>query len=110
MLERLGNVWAGCIVCSAMVWAEANAQTGKDVDLACAITAGAEMGASPKGSAEQSAALMVWTFYLGRLSARDDTTNWNTVIKGKVAELRERARPKELYSECMKFYSSKMTE
>jgi hypothetical protein len=49
----------------------------KEIDLACAITAGAEMGASPKGSADHSAALMVWTFYLGRLSARDDTINWN---------------------------------
>jgi hypothetical protein len=109
MLARLGNVWAGCILCSAMFCAQANAQT-KEIDLACAITAGAEMGASPKGSADQSAALMVWTFYLGRLSARDDTINWNTVIKGKIAELRERARSTGLYSECMEFYSSKMTE
>jgi hypothetical protein len=53
---------------------------------------------------------MVWTFYLGRLSARDDTINWNTLIKGKIAELREQARSKGLYSECMEFYSSKMTE
>jgi len=93
-----------------MFCAEANAQTPKDFDLACAVSAGAEMGASSKGSADQSAALMVWTFYVGRLSARDDTTNWNTVIRGKVAELRDRARSKEVYSNCMKFYSSKMTE
>ena len=93
-----------------MFCAEANAQTANDFDLVCAVTAGAEMGASPKGSAAQSAALMVWTFYLGRLSARDDETNWNTVVKGKVAELRERARSKELYSKCMGFYSAKMTE
>jgi len=50
------------------------------------------------------------TFYLGRLSGRDDETIWNMVVKGKVAELGERARSPELYSKCMKFYSTKMTE
>jgi hypothetical protein len=39
------------------------------------------MGANPKGSAEQSAATMIFAFYLGPLTARDDKTYW------KVTEL-----------------------
>ena len=53
---------------------------------------------------------MVWSFYLGRLSGRDDKTAWGMVIKGRLAELREKAKSKELYGKCMDFYTAKITE
>ena len=80
----------------------------KDFDYACAITSGAEMGANPKGSEEQSAGFTMLVFYLGRLSARDDKTLWHAVTLGRVAELREKARSSDLFSSCMKFYLSKI--
>ncbi len=66
------------------------------------------MGANPKGSVEQSAALMAFTFYLGRLTARDEKTYWNDVIKGRVAELRAKARLENVYTSCMNFYLSQI--
>ena len=44
--------------------------SAEDFDLACAVTAGAVFGSNPK--AERDASKMVWTFYLGRLTGRDD--------------------------------------
>jgi hypothetical protein len=71
----------------------------QDLDLSCAIASGAEMGANPKGSAEQSAATMIFAFYLGR----DDKTYWNDVIRGRIAEMRERARSMTIYTRCNGF-------
>ena len=52
-----------------------------------------------------------WSFYLGRLSGRDDKTFWAMVIKGRLAELRENPKAKELlYGKCMEFYTAKMTD
>jgi hypothetical protein len=63
--------------------------SAEDFDLACAVTAGAIFGSNPKGGAERDASKMVWTFYVGRLTGRDDKTIWNTVIKGRIAEMGE---------------------
>jgi len=90
------------------VSAQAQSISERDLDLACAVTSGAEMGATSKGSPEQSAALLIFTFYLGRLSARDQKTYWNDVIRGRVEELREGARSKTLYADCMDFYISQV--
>src|SRR5450755_3720409 len=92
---------AGCALLA--VSARAQSVSPEEFDLSCAITSGAEMGAKPQGSAEQSAALMVFTFYLGRLTARDEKTSWNDVIKGRIAELREKARLENVYTSCMNF-------
>jgi len=83
--------------------------SAEDFDLACAVTAGAIFGSNP-GDAERDATLRMWTFYLGRLGGRDDKTIWNTVIKGRVAEMGEKAKSKELYGKCMDFYTVKTTE
>lgn len=88
--------------------ATAQGITSKDFDYGCAITSGAELGANPKGSAVYSSAFILLTFYLGRLTARDDTTAWHTVILGRVAELRENARSADLYTSCTRFYLSKI--
>jgi hypothetical protein len=85
--------------------------SAKDFDLACAVTASAVVASSPKGAVERDAAMWLWSFYLGRLSGRDDKTFWAMVIKGRLAELREKPIPKELlYGKCMEFYTAKMTD
>jgi hypothetical protein len=84
--------------------------SAEDFDLACAVTAGTIFGSNPKGGAERDAAKMVWMFYLGRLSGRDDKTIWNTVIKGRIAEMGEKAKSEELYGKCIEFYTVKTTE
>jgi hypothetical protein len=87
---------------------QAQSLSQQDLDLSCAIASGAEMGANPKGSAEQSAATMIFAFYLGRLTARDDKTYWNDVIRGRIAEMRERARSMTIYTRCTDFYISQI--
>ena len=64
--------------------------SAKDFDLACAVTASAVVASSPKGAVERDSAMWLWSFYLGRLSGRDDKTFWAMVIKGRLAELREK--------------------
>jgi hypothetical protein len=59
-------------------------------------------------SAEQNAATMIFAFYLGRLTARDDKTYWNDVIRGRIAEMRERARSITIYTRCTDFYISQI--
>jgi hypothetical protein len=84
--------------------------SAEDFDLACAVTAGAIFGSNPKGGAERDASKTAWTFYLGRLTGRDDKTIWNTVIKGRIAEMGEKAKSEELYGKCIDFYTVKTTE
>ena len=96
--------------CLLLVSGSAVAQTPQDLDVACAVTASAEIAIHPRGSAERDAAVIVWTFYLGRLTARDDRTFWSAVIKGRLAELRQRARSESLYLKCMDFYTAKIED
>jgi hypothetical protein len=97
-------------ICMLLVSGVAVAQdiTAKDFDLACAVTASAEIATTQKGTKERDAAFTVFTFYLGRLSARDDKTFWGAVVKGRIAEMREKAKSESVYGRCMDFYVSKM--
>jgi hypothetical protein len=99
-------------ICALLVGSSiAVAQDIKDFDLACAVTASAVVASSPKGAVERDTAMWLWSFYLGRLSGRDDKTFWAMVIKGRLAELREKPKSKELlYGKCMEFYTAKMTD
>jgi hypothetical protein len=82
----------------------------KDFDIACAMTNGAEMGSEQQSAEKRSAAFTLFVFYLGRLSGRDDGTDWNKVVLGRVAELKEKARSDQLFSSCMDFYISKIQQ
>jgi hypothetical protein len=97
-------------ICALALSSAAIAQniSAEDFDLACAVTAGAIFGSNPK--AERDASKTVWTFYLGRLTGRDDKTIWNTVIKGRIAEMGEKAKSEEFYGKCIDFYTVKTTE
>ncbi len=86
----------------------ANDLSPKDLDMVCAITSAAEMRVNPEDSETQTAAATLWVFYLGRLSARDDVTDWSKVVLGRVAEMGDKARSPELFASCMDFFSSKI--
>jgi hypothetical protein len=81
-----------------------------DFDLACAMVAGAEMGASQneQNIPRRDMAVTIFTFYLGRLSGRDDSKDWNAIIRGRVAELKEAVRSQKMVDTCLDFYISKI--
>jgi hypothetical protein len=89
-------------VCSAQ------SATDEDFDLACAITSAAEVATTEKGTDERNFAFQIQFFYLGRLSGRDSKTYWSAVVKGKVAELREKAKSPEMYGRCLDFVTKQL--
>jgi hypothetical protein len=80
-----------------------------DFDLACAVAAGSEMGASQteQNIPRRDMALTLFVFYLGRLTGRDDSKDWNAIAWGRVAELQQEARSPEILDRCLGFYNSK---
>lgn len=96
-------------IAACWVSPDAKAAAGeRDFDLACAIVSAAEIGTTAVGSEEQRAALQIQMFYLGRLSARDNQTHWKTVISGRLAELREKAKSPDLYGRCLGFVTEQI--
>jgi hypothetical protein len=81
----------------------------KDFDLACAVAAGAEMGASQNEQdiPRRDMAVRTFIFYLGRLSGRDDSKDWNAIAWGRVSELQQEARSSQVLDRCLGFYNSK---
>jgi hypothetical protein len=77
--------------------------TDQDFDLACAVVSAAEIATTKAGSDEQNMALQIQFFYLGRLSGRDDRTYWAAVVKGRLAELKTKAKAPYLYGSCAAF-------
>ena len=86
----------------------ANDLSPKDLDMVCAITSAAEMRTNSENSETQTAAATLWVFYLGRLTARDDRTDWSEVVLGRVDEMGDKARSHDLFASCMDFFSSKI--
>ena len=95
------------IVAASLLWAiTAQAQSDKsDFDLVCAITTAAQMNQDEQRAV---ATLPVHTFYIGRLSARDDQTKWTTVIVSRLAENQWAAPSPQLLGKCQDFYASKL--
>jgi hypothetical protein len=80
----------------------------RDFDMACAMATGMELGANAQGSETYRAAFELHVFYLGRLSGRDDGTDWNKVVQARArAELKGRASA-ELLQSCSNFLGSKI--
>ena len=95
-------------VVASFLWAvTAQAQSDKsDFDLVCAITTGAQLSF---GQDEQrsAATMAAHSFYIGRLSARDDHTNWTIVVASRLAEKQWAEPSPQLLSKCLDFYASK---
>jgi hypothetical protein len=87
---------------------EAHAATDQDFDLACAVVSAAEVATTRAGSSERNTAFQIQFFYLGRLSGCDDQTYWSAVIKGRLAELRAKAKAPDLYGSCAEFVTKKI--
>jgi hypothetical protein len=94
------------VVAASFLWAvSAQAQSDKsNFDLVCAITTAAQMN---QGEQIAAATMPAHSFYIGRLSARDDHTNWAIVIAGHLSE-KEWATPSpQSLGKCLDFYASK---
>ena len=100
------------VLALSLLWAlpalATNNLSPTDLDMACAVTSAAEMRTNPEDSESQTAAATLWVFYLGRLSARDDATDWSKAVLGRVAEMGDKARSHELFESCMDFFSSRI--
>jgi hypothetical protein len=81
----------------------------KDFDLACAVATGADMGASQneQNTPRRDMALRTFIFYLGRLTGRDDSKDWNAIVWARVADLPREARSSEMLDRCLTLYNSK---
>jgi uncharacterized MAPEG superfamily protein len=103
----------GCFLIAADVAALAQSPPGnfspRDFDLACAVAAGAEMGASQneQNIPRRDMAVTIFAIYLGRLSGRDDSKDWNAIAWSRVAELQQEARSSEMLDRCVHLYISK---
>jgi hypothetical protein len=103
------------VVIWAVIYTNALAQSPpanlspRDFDLACAVAAGAEMGASQNEQdiPRRDMAVRIFIFYLGRLSGRDDSKDWNAIAWGRVSELQQEARSSQVLDRCLGFYNSK---
>jgi hypothetical protein len=95
------------MVAASFLWAvTAQAQSDKsDFDLVCAITTAAQMNQDEQRAA---ATLPAHTFYVGRLSARDDHTKWTMVIVSCLAENQWAAQSPQLLGKCLDFYALKL--
>jgi hypothetical protein len=80
----------------------------RDNDLACAVASMAELAEANLHGQDSNPYFTIASFYIGRLSARDDTTYWSAVIKGRIAELKKASRSPVLFSKCMDFFTSKL--
>jgi hypothetical protein len=102
------KVIAALITFLALVSNARAAGTDQDFDLACAITSAAEVATAAPGSEGRQAAFSVNFFFLGRLSGRDSKTFWSAVIKGKIAELQNRAKSPDMYGRCLDFLTKQL--
>lgn len=84
------------------------AGTDQDFDMACAVTSAAEIATTQPNTEERTFAMLVNYYFLGRLSGRDSKTLWTAVVKGRVAELRDRAKAPEMYGRCLDFLTKQL--
>jgi hypothetical protein len=85
----------------------ARSQSFSRQDLDCAVVATIEDGRSDKDPAGENIARQLLIFFIGRLNAQDDQTNW-----ARVAYDRSKLNPKldiaELLAKCTELYQSSL--
>lgn len=82
----------------------AKAQSYNRQDLDCAVAATIE-GARAKGTTEDNSLHEVVIFFLRRLNAQDDQTNWARVVYDR-SQLYRRRSSAELFAKCTELYQS----
>lgn len=105
---RLRAAGALVFIVALTIPAGAKSNPDQDFDLACAITSAAEMATTQAGSPDRTAAQQINFYFLGRLSGRDSKTFWSAVVKGKIAELREKSKSAEMYGRCVQFVTDQL--
>jgi hypothetical protein len=93
------------ILCGVANAAE-NRDTKQDFDLACAVMSGAKMGAVVQNGVRINVLSMLM-FYLGRLSARDDTQAWNKIVLDRAGELHGKELDEHMLESCAALYVQK---
>jgi hypothetical protein len=99
MLKRLSVIIILLLLSSGANAADKQQQ----FDLACAIVAGAKMGDTVNKTGDGNLITLL-ALYLGRLSGRDDTKDWNKIALGRAAELQEKALDDGLLKTCINLF------
>jgi hypothetical protein len=113
IMRSVLSLAVGCFLIAADIAALAQSQLGnlspKDFDLACAVAAAANIGVSQneQNIPRRDVAVRMFIFYLGRLSGRDDSKDWNKIAWGRVVELPQEARSSQILGGCLNLYNSK---
>jgi hypothetical protein len=83
----------------------AKAQSYNRQDLDCAVAATIEGARANKGTTEVNSFHEVVIFFLRRLNAQDDQTNWARVVYDR-SQLYRRRSSAELFAKCTELYQS----
>lgn len=97
--KLIGVLFLAMVVFASLYASEAQTVTAQDLDLGCAIAGTVEV--IEAHDKEMRDAFYAFTlFFLGRLSARDDKTNWNKIIMNDLREARKKGISAGLMSRC----------
>lgn len=83
------------------LWLPAGAQSFNRQDLDCAVAATIE--SKRAGTARADSTPELTHFFLGRLVAQDDDTNWARVVYDR-SNLKQKGGPAELLAKCIELY------
>jgi hypothetical protein len=90
------------------VAARAQTPNAKDFDLSCAVVGVIEMAQAQSDTKAEQNYLAMTSFYLGRLTVRDDRAHWNAILQGRVAERHDQPNPPDVLMKCVDFYGKKL--
>jgi hypothetical protein len=82
--------------------------TDQDIDLACAVGATLEMITAPTNGSERQSFYELSLFYIGRLSARDDHTNWGTIVAKSMVGRKGQHSSLALMKKCLQIFGDKV--
>jgi hypothetical protein len=80
--------------------------TPKDYDLACAVVASIELAQMPnRDTTDWWSVFSELSFYLGRLTVRDNHASWRHIIAGRVAERHNQPNPPGAVDVCLDLFN-----
>jgi hypothetical protein len=85
----------------------AKAQSFSRQDLDCAVAATIERARASKGTTEENSLHELVIFFVRRLNAQDDETNWARVVYDR-SQLRTKRNSAELLAKCTELYQSSL--
>ncbi len=82
--------------------------TATDFDVACVIASGWEMATASTSGRDMGFAPLIHYFYLGRLTARDDSKDWIAFVTPKMANPDLKNIAPKLMAGCSQYLTSKL--